>query len=52
MKVLLLFRDKKRSCMSVWNWSQKFEAGQIYKRKRVLSILSGLNTITNLVILK
>ncbi|MGZ5501421.1 MAG: hypothetical protein ACXWEW_09770, partial [Nitrososphaeraceae archaeon] len=31
-KALVIFRDKKRSYVSVWNWIQRFGSSQIYKR--------------------
>ena len=34
-KALVIFRDEKRSYVSVWNWIQRFGSCQIYKRKRV-----------------
>jgi putative transposase len=34
-KVLVIFRDEKRSYVSIWNWIQRFGSSQIYKRKRV-----------------
>ena len=34
-KALVIFKDKKRSYVSVWNWIQRFGSCQIYKRKRV-----------------
>jgi putative transposase len=34
-KALIIFKDDKRSHVSVWNWIQRFGSLQIYKRKRV-----------------
>ena len=34
-KALVIFRDEKRSYVSIWNWIQRFGSSQIYKRKRV-----------------
>jgi len=34
-KALVIFRDEKRSHVSVWNWIQRVGSFQIYKRKRV-----------------
>ncbi len=36
-KALTIFRDEKRSYVSVWNWIQRFGSCQIYKRKRVIA---------------
>jgi transposase-like protein len=36
---LIIFKDKKRSYVSVWNWIQRFGASQIYKRKRVTAFI-------------
>src|SRR5680860_981258 len=38
-KALVIFRDKKRSYVSVWNWIQRFGSSQIYKRKRVAALI-------------
>ena len=38
-KALVIFRDKKRSHVSVWNWIQRFGSFQIYKRKRVAAFI-------------
>ena len=38
-KALVIFRDKKRSYVSVWNWVQRFGSSQIYKRKRVSAFI-------------
>ena len=37
-KALIIFRDEKRSYVSVWIWIQRFNSSQICKRKR-LSVL-------------
>ena len=34
-KALIIFKDEKRSYVSVWNWIQRFGSYRIYKRKRV-----------------
>ena len=33
-KALIIFKDKKRSYVSVWNWIQRFGSCHIYKRER------------------
>jgi putative transposase len=38
-KALVIFRDEKRSYVSVWNWIQRFGSYQIYKRKRVSAFI-------------
>ena len=38
-KAVVIFRDKKRSYVSVWNWVQRFGSSQIYKRKRVSAFI-------------
>src|ERR671919_1176563 len=38
-KALIIFRDEKRSYVSVWNWIQRFGSYQIYKRKRVSAFI-------------
>ena len=39
-KALILFKDKQRSYVSVWNWIQRFGSLQIYnKRKRVTAFI-------------
>ncbi|MDR4510744.1 MAG: DDE-type integrase/transposase/recombinase [Nitrososphaeraceae archaeon] len=38
-KALVVFRDDKRSHVSVWNWIQRFGSCQIYKRKRVTAFI-------------
>ena len=38
-KALVIFRDEKRSYVSVWNWIQRFGSSQIYKRKRVSAFI-------------
>ena len=35
----MIFRDEKRSYVSVWNWIQRFGSCQIYKRKRVTAFI-------------
>ena len=34
-KALVIFKDEKRSYVSVWNWIQKFAEYPLYKRKMV-----------------
>ncbi|HET7643815.1 MAG TPA: hypothetical protein VFK40_09925 [Nitrososphaeraceae archaeon] len=38
-KALIIFKDDKRSNVSVWNWIQMFNANQIYKRKRISAFI-------------
>ena len=38
-KALTIFKDNKRSYVSVWNWIQRFGSLQIYKRKRVSAFI-------------
>ena len=38
-KALIIFRDEKRSYVSVWNWIQRFGSYTIYKRKRVSAFI-------------
>jgi putative transposase len=38
-KALVIFRDEKRSYVSVWNWIQRFSSTQIYKRKRISAFI-------------
>jgi putative transposase len=38
-KALVIFREDKRSYVSVWNWIQRFGSCQIYKRKRVTAFI-------------
>ena len=38
-KALTIFKDEKRSYVSVWNWIQRFAEYQIYKRKRVSAFI-------------
>ena len=38
-KALVIFRDEKRSYVSVWNWIQRFAEYPIYKRKRVSAFI-------------
>ena len=38
-KALVIFRDEKKSYVSVWNWIQRFASYQIYKRKRVSAFI-------------
>jgi putative transposase len=36
-KALVIFRDEKRSYVSVWNWIQRFGSLQIYNKNRRIS---------------
>src|SRR5215216_6023854 len=38
-KALIIFKDDKRSYVSVWNWIQRFGSCNIYKRKRVAAFI-------------
>ena len=38
-KALVIFKDNKRSHVSVWNWIQRFAKYPIYKRKRVTAFI-------------
>ena len=38
-KALTIFKDEKRSYVSVWNWIQRFAQYPIYKRKRISSFI-------------
>ena len=38
-KALVIFRDEKKSYVSIWNWIQRFGSSQIYKRKRVSAFI-------------
>jgi len=38
-KALIIFKDDKRSYVSVWNWIQRFGSCNIYKRKRVSAFI-------------
>ena len=38
-KALIIFKDDKRSHVSVWNWIQRFGSLQIYKSKRVSAFI-------------
>ena len=38
-KALIIFKDDKRSHVSIWNWIQRFGSLQIYKRKRVSAFI-------------
>ena len=37
-KALILFKDKKRTYVSVWNWIQRFGLDTVYKPKRKTSL--------------
>ena len=38
-KALVIFKDEKRSYVSVCNWVQRFDSSQIYKHKRVFAFI-------------
>jgi len=38
-KALVIFKEEKRSYVSIWNWIQRFGSSQIYKRKRVTAFI-------------
>jgi putative transposase len=38
-KALVIFKDNKRSHVSVWNWIQRFAEYSIYKRKRISAFI-------------
>ena len=38
-KALIIFREQKRSYISVWNWIQRFGSCHIYQRKRVSAFI-------------
>ena len=38
-KALFIFKDNKRSHVSVWNWIQRFAEYPIYKRKRISAFI-------------
>jgi len=38
-KALTIFRDRKRSYVSFWNWIQRFGSCQIYKTERISSFI-------------
>ena len=38
-KTVVIFKDKKRSHVAVWNWIQRVGSTQIYKRKRVSAFI-------------
>ena len=38
-KALVIFKDNKRSHVSVWNWIQRFAEYPIYKRKRISAFI-------------
>src|SRR5688500_9713601 len=38
-KALIIFKDEKRSYVSIWNWIQRFGSCNIYKRKRVSAFI-------------
>ena len=44
-RALVIFRDEKRSYVSVWNWIQRFGSCQIYKRKRVTAFIIDETTV-------
>jgi putative transposase len=44
-KALIIFRDEKRSHVSIWNWIQRFGSCQIYKRIRVSAFIIDATVI-------
>ena len=38
-EALVIFKDEKRSYVSVWNWIQRFGSYPIYKRKRISAFI-------------
>jgi putative transposase len=38
-KALMIFKDEKRSYVSIWNWIQRFDSLQSYKRKRISAFI-------------
>ena len=38
-KALVIFKDNKRSHVSVWNWIQRFAEYPIYERKRISAFI-------------
>jgi putative transposase len=38
-KALVIFREEKRSFVSVWNWIQRFGSCQIYRRRRISAFI-------------
>ena len=38
-KALTIFKDQKRSYVSIWNWIQRFGSYPIYKRKRISAFI-------------
>jgi putative transposase len=38
-KALVIFKDEKRSYVSVWNWIQRFAEYPLYKRKRISAFI-------------
>src|SRR5215217_3999882 len=38
-KALVIFKDEKRSHISIWNWIQRFAEYPIYKRKRISAFI-------------
>src|SRR5215216_1308947 len=48
-KALVIFKEEKRSYVSVWNWIQRFGSVQIYKRKRVSAFIIAERFIRSLV---
>ena len=44
-KALIIFKDEKRSYVSIWNWIQRFGSCNIYKRKKVSAFIIDENVI-------
>jgi putative transposase len=38
-KALVIFRDEKRSHIAVWNWIQRFDCYQFYRRRRISAFI-------------
>jgi putative transposase len=38
-RALTIFKEEKRSYVSVWNWIQRFGSSQIYRRKRISAFI-------------
>ena len=49
-KALIIFKDEKRSYVSIWNWIQRFGSCNIYKRKRVSAFIIDETVIQRLAV--
>ena len=38
-KALTIFKDEKRRYISIWNWIQRFDSCQFYRRKRISAFI-------------